>query len=237
MATDKKAVADFYGPDFLPARSLIARLPGYPRPERLEVAVDGRLYNVLSFDVEGARSLLAKAGYPGGMNDAGRRLEAPYHFPAIPDARPQGEIVQQQWRQHLNIRVKLLTREFNVHLKMLADGDYSGVAEDAIFAMFLDPYGFLKEFPNGTKSAAASAPDPAFSTELEAANATPDPAERMKRLAACETRLLTPMSFLPLFHGAYRLLCKPYVKGLASQPLAETPAFKYAWIDTNWRPQ
>jgi oligopeptide transport system substrate-binding protein len=237
MATDKKAVADFYGADYLPARSLIAPKPGYLQPDRLEVDVEGRLYNVLSFDVEGARSLLAKAGYPRGMTEAGRRLEVPYHFPVIPDARPQGEILQQQWLHHLNVRVKLMTREFNVHLKMLKDGDYSGLAEDAIFPLFLDPYGFLKEFPNGAKSAAASAPDLVFSSEVEAANTIPNPAERMRRLAACETRLLKRMSFLPLFHEAYRFLCKPYVKGLGSQPLAETRAFRYAWIDTNWRPQ
>ena len=69
-----------YGPDYLPARSLIAPSPGYTQPDSLKVDVDGRSYDVLSFDVEGARSLLAKAGFPGGMTPSGSRLEVPYHF-------------------------------------------------------------------------------------------------------------------------------------------------------------
>src|SRR6266545_3108455 len=58
MAVDKRVVADLYGPDYLPARSLIAPIPGYTRPDSLIIDVDGRLYDVLAFDVEGARSLL-----------------------------------------------------------------------------------------------------------------------------------------------------------------------------------
>ena len=59
-------------------------------------------------------------------DQTGSRLEVPYHFPMLPEARPKAEILQQQWLHHLNIRVKLVAREFNVHWRMVLEGDYHG---------------------------------------------------------------------------------------------------------------
>src|ERR1043166_6590033 len=95
MATQKKGLTDFLGPGFVPARSFVAPLPGYTQPDRADIEVDGRVYDVLSFDVERARSLLARAGFPGGTGKGGSRLEVTYHFPMLPEARPKAEIVQQ----------------------------------------------------------------------------------------------------------------------------------------------
>ena len=62
--------------------------------------------------------------------------------------------------QNLNIRVKLVTREFNVHWKMVLDADYSGVADYAMWPLFLDPYGFLDQFANDAKSNPSGGPIP-----------------------------------------------------------------------------
>ena len=43
------------------------------------------------------------------------------------------------------------------------------------------------------------------------------------------------MPFLPLYCDVWVYMCKPYVKGLGENPL-DRQQFKYAWIDTNWRP-
>jgi peptide/nickel transport system substrate-binding protein/oligopeptide transport system substrate-binding protein len=77
--------------------------------------------------------------------------------------------------------------------------------------------------------------DPEFSRLLDYANAEPEPGLRMQKLAAAEERLLRAMPVLPLFFDAYSCLQKPYVRDL---PLTayDRPQFKYAWIDTNWRP-
>ena len=71
--------------------------------------------------------------------------------------------------------------------------------------------------------------------EVVKKNAEPEPGLRMKKLAAAEERLLRAMPVLPLFFDAYSCLQKPYVRDLALTAY-DRPQFKYAWIDTNWRP-
>jgi oligopeptide transport system substrate-binding protein len=235
MATNKKVLADFMGHGHEPACSLIAPLPQYAQPDSLNIDVDGRSYNVLAFDVEGARSLLAKSGFPGGVGHGGGRLEVPYHLPMVSDAR-KDEILQKQWRQNLNIRVNLIPREFNVHWRMVLEADYTGVAEYAAFPQYLDPNGFLDQFPTDSRGNPSGWSDPAYASEVASANTILNRTERLKQLAACEKRLLKAMPFLPFFHCAFGFLCKPFVRGLASHPF-DVRAFKYVWIDTNWRPQ
>lgn len=235
MAIDKKAVTDFLGPGYLPARSVVAPLPQYPQPVSLKVEEDGRTYDVLSFDVDGARSLLAKAGFPGGLDSRGHTLEVPYHFPMLPENRPKAEIVQQQWLRHLHIRAKLRPHEFNVHWRMVLEADYSGLADYALLPLYRDPNGFLDQFANDADSNPTGWFDPRYVAELQAANAILNRTERMKALAACEQRLLAAMPFLPIYHPAWGYLCKPFVRGLASHPF-DVRAFKYVWIDRNWRP-
>ncbi|HYZ85620.1 MAG TPA: peptide ABC transporter substrate-binding protein, partial [Bryobacteraceae bacterium] len=235
MATEKKVLTDFLGPGFVPATSFVAPIPEYPQPESLSVEVDGRIYDVLAFDVEGARSLLAKAGFTGGIRD-GRRLEVPFHFPMLPEARPRAEILQQQWLQHLNISAKLIPREFNVHWRMVLERDYTGVADFAVLPLYLDPNGFLEKFSGGPDNNPSGWTDPGYISNLEAANTTLSRTGRMERLAACERTLLKAMPFLPFYHAAWSYLCKPFVRGLASH-LFDIRAFKYVWIDKNWRPQ
>jgi ABC-type oligopeptide transport system substrate-binding subunit len=68
------------------------------------------------------------------------------------------------------------------------------------------------------------------------ANRTFSPQERMLKLRHCEQLLLSGMPFIPLYFDAWAYLQKPFVKGLRSNVLGDLRAFKYAWIDTKWRP-
>ena len=74
-----------------------------------------------------------------------------------------------------------------------------------------------------------------FDRDFTEANGILDPAERMKALAACEAQLIKAMPFIPLFHDTWAYLEAPYLRGLKITPFGH-PRFKYAWIDTNWRP-
>ena len=61
------------------------------------------------------------------------------------------------------------------------------------------------------------------------------PAERMRKLADVEAYLLRQMPLLPFFHDSWLALQKPYIRGFPLNLLG-WQIFKYAWIDTNWRP-
>ena len=145
MATEKQAFCDFLGGGRVPAYSLVPPVPGYPRRDSLHVDVDGSSVDILSFNVEAARALLAKAGFRPQPN-GNAALEIPYHFPALPEARPKGEILQQQWLRNLGIRLNLVVREFRLHWKMVLDGDYTGVANFAFLPLYFDPNPFLDPF-------------------------------------------------------------------------------------------
>ena len=70
---------------------------------------------------------------------------------------------------------------------------------------------------------------------VDQANTEAQNAARMRKLAACEERLLRAMPVLPVFFDSYSYLQKPYVTGLRPNVL-DVPEFRDTWIDTNWRP-
>ena len=70
---------------------------------------------------------------------------------------------------------------------------------------------------------------------LAQANSTLDNGERMRKQAECERYVLRSMINLPLFYNTWSCLQKPFVRGLPFN-LVDYRHFKYAWIDTNWRP-
>jgi len=71
---------------------------------------------------------------------------------------------------------------------------------------------------------------------LPHANTAADVAARIVRLAEYEAYLLKAMPVLPLLLYGFVYLQKAFVHGLGANLLDAHP-FKYAWIDTNWRPQ
>ena len=99
---------------------------------------------------------------------------------------------------------------------------------------YADPNGFFELF-NG-RSDGSGWSDPEFRQLLDSANADGRHAARMRKLAACEERLLRAMPVLPLFFDSYAYLQKPYVKGMQAQRSRYCRTYKDVWIDTNWKP-
>jgi oligopeptide transport system substrate-binding protein len=227
MGTEKKPLCDFLGGGRLPAVNIVPPIPGYPAPRSLPVSVDGHSFDVLSFDVEGARVLLRKAGH-------GRPLEITWHLPVLPETKPMAEMIQQQWFRNLGVRLKLVTREFRVHWEMVQQGAFSGIAAFAFLPLYFDPNPFLDPFTSAGPGNPTGWSDTEFTLALASANRTLDPQERMTELADCERRVLTAMPCLPQYFDAWEYLRKPFVRGLKSN-VFDTRAFKYAWIDTSWR--
>jgi oligopeptide transport system substrate-binding protein len=227
MAIEKQSFCDFLGGGRVPASNLVPPIPGYPAPASVRVDIDGHTHDVLKFDVEAARALLAKAG-------AGAPA-IPYHYGVLPDNAEKAEMLQQQWLHNLGIRLILTPHEFNAHWSMVLSGEYSGLADYAFLPLYFDPNPFLDAFLTPGSGNPTGWTDPAFAPMLAEANRTLDRSERMRRLATCEERLLRGMPLIPMFFDSWAYLCKPFMRGLTSN-LFDTRAFKYAWIDKDWRP-
>jgi oligopeptide transport system substrate-binding protein len=229
MATDKKALTGFLRAGRSPARTLVARGSGYVAPESLPTLVEGHLYDVLSFDVERARSLLAKAGFGGGAG-----LKITYHYMVAQGVKEQAEILQQQWQRNLNIDVTLSGRENSVHWKMVLEADFTGVAWYAFQPTYLDPNPFLDPFSTASIGNPSGWTEVTYAATLMEANSTVSATERFRKLADCERRLLQAMPLVPMYFDSWVSLRKPFVRGLSGN-LFDMRSFKYAWIDANWK--
>jgi oligopeptide transport system substrate-binding protein len=231
MATDKNAIAKLGGGN--PAIGYVPPVEGYETPTSLPVPVDGKVYDVVSYNPQAARELLAKSGFPGGVGRDGRRLTV-----EVVNIGTTGlfEVLQQQWRGNLNIDVKLNQQEFKVWIQTLLDLSYSGLATSPWSGKYRDPNTFLDLFMTGSIQSGTGWSNRQYDAMLAEANSTLDPGVRLKELAECEKYLLRAMPQVPISFATLRYLQKPYVRGLESNALAEHH-FKYVWIDTNWKPE
>jgi oligopeptide transport system substrate-binding protein len=225
MATDTQAVARFLEGGQTPARTIIPLLGGYPGIRSLLVEAGGRVWDVLSHDPPAARELLRMA--------KAEALTVDLTFPDRMRSKEIAEILQAQWQANLGVRVNLTMVESNVWLQMAGSVSYRGIIESGAGAEYADPTGIFDLFTSRIDGSGWV--DAGFDQLLDAANAEFDTTLRMRKLAACEERLLRAMPALPLFFDSHCYLEKPFVGGM-TRNLLGVPQFKTGWIDTNWRP-
>src|SRR5689334_11816595 len=137
MATEKAPIADFMG--CLPASTLIPACQGYDPPAAIQVSVNGVDRDVLSFDPEGGRQMLARAGFPNGIGPDGRSLNVEILLPVAPDTEPIAEILQENWRRLIGIEVSMARQEFNVSARALFTGSFKGVSHFNEWGSYVDP--------------------------------------------------------------------------------------------------
>ena len=224
LATDKAAIAGYLKAGQKPAHGMVSLLPGYPPVQKLPVFFAGRTLDVMSFDPPAARELLRAEGIAD--------LELSLIAVVRPRSKEIAEIVQRQWRAYLGIRLRVKFQEETVWEQTFIQKQYTRIIEDT-WTMFVDdPYDFLAQVG---PAQIYTWTDPEFDRAFHNANAIADPTQRMNALADCEAHMMKAMPTIPLFHDSWTHLQAPYVHGLRPNPFG-MPRFKYAWIDTNWRP-
>ena len=225
LATDKTAIVNFLGAGQKPANGIVPPMAGYSTSATLPVSVNGRNLNVLAFDPRSARELLRAEG----IND----LELSMTFPTLPRSKDIASIMRRQWSEHLGVRLILSEQGETTWFQDMIEKRYRHLTEDSWTARCDDPSDYLAMFAPRVNY--TTWVDTKFDRGFTDANAILEPAERMKTLAACESQLMKAMPVIPIFHDTWVYLQAPYLRGLKSNPFG-FPRFKYAWIDTNWRP-
>ena len=226
LATDKKAMARFLGAGQKAANGIVPPMAGYPSLTTLSVPINGRQLDVLAFDPRAARELLHAEGIA--------ELTLSMTFPTLPNIKEIASILQRQWREHLGVRVNLSAQGPAEWGQDMSEKRYRHITQDSWTARCADPSDYLALF--GPPEHYSTWTDTAFDRDFVEANAMLNPAGRLKALAACEAQLIRAMPVIPIFHDTWTYLEAPYLRGLTPNPFA-APQFKYAWIDTNWRPQ
>lgn len=230
MSIDKAAIAAYRNAE--PLKLLTPAVGGYEGPRSLPVSVGGRSYDVLEFNPTAARELLAQAGFPDGTDSEGKPLRFDLRAWNSPTYLNAAEIMAQQWRTNLHIRPRLVPAEYNPAITDMRAGNFA-VITDAWSADFIDPMAMLT--PAYVTVASGGWTDARYLALLDDANLTRDPATRFRKLALAEARLMHEMPIIPVNFDHSHTLLKPYVRGLRADLLSYT-YFRYAWIDTGWRP-
>jgi len=195
LAADRQAIADLIGGgEFSPGTGGLVP-PGMP----------GHSPGIgLPYDPEGARQLLAEAGYPGGQGfpDLVAWTIVSRHWFAF-------EHLQAQWRETLGVEVALVSVDDDV-LWNRQIANLPPVWFLVEVAPFPDPYDFLGR-GEGLRHQTRWRNE-AFDKLVGQARRSPDQGERMRLYGQAERILVQEAAIVPLFYPRWCFLLKPWVK-------------------------
>lgn len=156
----------------------------------------------LPYDPEGARELLAEAGYPSG-----RRFPTVVFFTrdAAVDLE-SSEFLRQGWQDELGIEVRLETVEFRAFADRL-DREPPGIFAWCWVADYLDPDNFLR-----VALAGMGWQNPDYEGLVGKASRLTDQRQRMRLYKQADQILVDEAAVVPLFYGRNSLLIKPWVR-------------------------
>jgi len=172
-----------------------------------------------AFDLEGARKLLAEAGYPSGRGLP--TIQILYNEPPTTH-RTIAEAIQQMWKDNLGIDVVLRGLEWGVYLSSQQTLDYE-VCRAGWVADYSDPNTFLDMFVTGGGNNQTGWSNVRYDELIKAAAVEPDPAQRMKLFRQAETILLDEMPIIPIYFYVSKNLVSPRVKGFFNNVQDEHP--------------
>ena len=182
---------------------------------------------LFDFDPDGARALLAEAGYPGGEG-----------FPAFnilyntqESHRKIAEAVQQMWNRILNVGVNLVNQEWQVYLDSQENMNYD-VSRRGWIGDYVDPNSFLDMFITGggnNKTGFASARYDQI--VLRDAPAALDRKKRYELFLEAETILIDQMPVIPFYTYKSKHLRHPSLQGMPSN-IMDYFNYKYVYLQT-----
>lgn len=180
--------------------------------------------DVMRFDPEKARRLLAEAGFPNGRG-----------FPkfdilinTLESHRTIAEAIQEMWKQHLNIPVGVLNQDWGVYLANQRKLDFQ-VCRAGWVGDYLDPYTFLSIWQTGDGNNNSGWSNARYDALMQSSLREPDTGKRMAMLTEAENLLLDELPMIPIYWYVRNFLARPEVKGLRSS-LLEHRCYKAIWF-------
>jgi oligopeptide transport system substrate-binding protein len=181
---------------------------------------------LFDFDPEGARRLLAEAGYPDGKGMP--PLEILYN--THDQHRKIAVAIQQMWNQHLNINVGMLNQEWKVYLDSRNQREYS-VARAAWIGDYVDPSTFLgmwiTDGGNNNTGWSNREFDELVLRRIPAMKTT---ADRLEGFHQAETILMQEMPAIPIYTYVTKHLVSPVVKGMPHN-IMDFMSYKHIYLE------
>lgn len=165
-----------------PATSMVPPMEGYPQQE------------LLSYEPDEARRLLAEAGYPNG--DGFPTVTLLYN--TSENHRTIAQALQDRWKVELNVEVELENREWRVYLASMDELDFD-IARAGWIGDYVDANTFLELFASDNPNNDTGYASPSYDAALDAARRTRDAARRRDFLREAERTLLNDVPVIPLY--------------------------------------
>jgi peptide/nickel transport system substrate-binding protein/oligopeptide transport system substrate-binding protein len=195
---------------YLPAKTLIFPIPGYPEVEGLEES-----------DEDEAKRLLTEAGYPGGEGLPEMIIKL---TPSM-DAARIGALMATSWKEKLGVPIRIEVVPFNQYFNSLKGNDYE-VGYSTWIGDFADPYTFLQMWRRDSNLNDARHNDADYEALMEKSMSESGD-ERWATLAEAEKLLLSRGSVLPIsFSPALNIVDTGEIDGWFPNALDIHP-FKY----------
>jgi len=176
-------------------------------------------------DPDGARRLLAEAGFPGGAG-----------FPKVSvlfntsDAHARiAQAVQQMWKNTLGVEVDLLNMEWKVYLDQTQSLKYD-IARAGWIGDYVDPNSFLDLWVTGGGNNRAGWSNAAYDALIRQAAKTRDGAARLELFQQAEAILLDEMPVIPFYFYRSKSLLDRSVRGWNPTILDHHP-YKHVSLD------
>ena len=180
----------------------------------------------MDFDPERARALLAEAGFPNG--EGFPRIV--YLFNTSEQHKSIAEVLQAQWKEHLNIQIELENQEWQVYLDNQTNRRYQ-ISRSAWIGDYPDPNTFLDMWVTDGGNNRTGFSHAQYDSLISAAAAESDPERRMGILATCEEILVQQeLPIFPIYYYVSIHLADPRLRGVQDNVL-DKMMLKWFYLD------
>lgn len=181
--------------------------------------------DILRFDPEKARQLLAEAGYPDGKGFP----KCEILINTSEAHRTIAEAIQEMWKKYLKVDVGVLNQDWGVYLDSQRQLNYQ-IARAGWVGDYLDPYTFLSLWQTGDGNNQTGWSSATYDGFLQASLREGDTKKRLDLLKQAETILLQELPVLPVYWYVRPILVRPEVRGLKSS-LLEHRCYKAIYFE------
>ncbi|MCX7920766.1 MAG: peptide ABC transporter substrate-binding protein [Clostridia bacterium] len=197
-------------------------MPGLDTAKDFRTEAGAESYFTETADIEGAKKLLAEAGYPEGKG----LPEIEYSNNTNAVNNKLAEALQEQWAK-IGVKAKISNMEWSVFIPYRQEKKHT-IARYSWSGDYMDPMTFMDIWLTGNGNNDSGWSNKEYDSLIAEAKSTNDQAKRMAALHKAEKILMEELPVIPISYRLKNSLVNPKLKGVYQNPLGQV-FFHYAY--------